>query len=213
MNRVPILLERVEIDDFIKNVNIKFPKNLKLVNVRGCNGAGKSSVPLQMLRQDRGAFMFTLNGKDVATCFPNFRYLAMGKYRTKTGGLDGFKDNAQTKDVLEKIWDLPFNILMEGVIASTIFSTYAEMFKTYQTKIPRREVVVANFLPPLKTCLQRIQLRNGGKDIDEKAVTSKYNTVSRNSQKFSDEQIKSLNLDNSNIKLEETVDWFLSAVN
>jgi predicted ABC-type ATPase len=212
MERLSIKLDRIEVGDFLRDWEGKSPKNLKLVNVRGCNGAGKSSVPLQMLRQDRATFIFTINGKEVATCFPNFKYLAMGKYRTKTGGLDGFKTNEETREVLEKLWTLPFNILMEGVISSTIFSTYAEMFKNLKNKHPNREIIVANFLPPLKTCLERVKKRNGGKEIDEKAVESKYNTVSRNADKFRLEDIKSLKLDNSEIALDETVGWFLSSV-
>ena len=62
--------------------------------------------------------------------------------------------------------------------------------------------------PPLEVCLDRIQKRNGGKDIDEKAVESKWNTVYRNVEFFSEQGLQSIAVDNSNIQRSETLGWF-----
>lgn len=211
--RTPILLERIEISEFMnryeKEQGEHQPGALKLINIRGCNGAGKSSVPLQLLANDRRAFIFTLNGKDKATCFPSFGFVAMGRYRTKTGGLDGYSGNAETREVLEALWKTPFDIIMEGVISSTIFSTYAELFKELeQRKNPARKIGIMNLVPPLEVCLERVQSRNGGKEVDTKAITSKWNTVSRNAEKFKLEGLNSWVADNSGITLDQTLGWF-----
>lgn len=214
MARKPIELARVAIEDFLGSYTGSYPENLKLINIRGCNGAGKSSIPLSFLANDRGAFVFTLNGKDKATCFPSYGYVAMGRYRTKTGGLDGFKGNDETKEVLEALWKTPFNILMEGVISSTIFSTYAELFKELEQRDdPKRAIGIMNLVPPLEVCLARVQKRNGGNAVDEKAITSKWNTVNRNADKFKEEGLNSWKSDNSGITLNETLDWFFGEVN
>lgn len=214
MTYKPILLTRVEISDYLEEHAWEaYSRDLKLVNVRGCNGAGKSSIPLQMLATDRGAFMFTLNGKDVATAFPSYGYVAMGRYRTKTGGLDGFSGNEQTRAVLEALWPTNFSILMEGVISSTIFSTYVELFKELEQRTnPPRKIGVMNLLPPLETCLERVKSRNGGKEVKEDQIASKWRTIQRNAQKFVEAGLNSWVSDNSGIELHETVDWFLSEV-
>lgn len=213
MERKPIELERVALEDFVANFEGSMPENLKLVNIRGCNGAGKSSIPLSFFAADRGAFIFTVNGKDRATCFPSYGFVAMGRYRTKTGGLDGFKGNDETKEVLEALWKTPFSILMEGVISSTIFSTYADLFKQLETRDdPKRAIGIMNLVPPLQTALDRVQKRNGGKPVDEKAITSKWNTVDRNADKFKAEGLNSWKSDNSVIEREETLNWFLEEI-
>lgn len=185
---------------------------MKLVNIRGCNGAGKSTVPLQLLAKDRGAFIFTLNGKDVATCFPSYGFVAMGKYRSKTGGVDGINSKQEKQELLGILWKTPFSIIMEGVIDSTIFSTYVDLFKDFENKEPKRKIGIMNLVPPLETCLARIQLRNGGKEIDEKAVGSKWRTVDRNADKFAEEGLISWKADNSDVTIENTLDWFLEEI-
>lgn len=211
MDRKPIEMQRVPLEDFLRDYNGDFPQDLKLVNVRGCNGAGKSSIPLQLLAKDRGAFIFTWKGKDKATCFPSFRFVAMGRYRTKTGGLDGFSGNEETIELLEALWKTPFDILMEGVISSTIFSTYAELFKELEKREdPKRAVGVMNLVPPLEVALGRVQSRNGGKEVDTKAITSKWNTVARNADKFKDAGLNSWVSDNSEISLDETLNWYFN---
>ena len=140
------------------------------------------------------------NGKSkkIATVFPSYGWVAMGTYFNKTGGLDGFPNTVFTKKVF---WYLlkkfpEYNLLMEGVLASTVFSTYAELFKSAQEKYPEREVYIISLLPPLNTCLKRIQKRNGGKPIKENLVELKYKSIQRNVQKFKDSGLVSLTWDN-----------------
>lgn len=148
--------------------------------------------------------------KAIATIFPTYGWLALGTYFNKTGGMDTFPNNEYTRNALATVWEKypEYNIIMEGVIASTIKSTYAKLFKEYNEKFEPRKVLVVNLLPPIETCLARIQARNGGIKINEKLVVDKWNIVDRNVQYFKDEGFKSIRLDNSNIPMEKVLPKF-----
>lgn len=172
-----------------------------IVNIRGCNGAGKSSIPMSMLDDPE---MYVIEKhykgktKKIATVFPSYGWVALGTYFNKTGGLDGFPDTELTKKafwyMLKKYPE--YDLLLEGVLASTVFSTYSELFKDAKKKYPEREVYIVSLLPPIENCLRRIQKRNGGKVIKEELVASKWQTVQRNVQKFKTEGLVSFAWDN-----------------
>ncbi|GLI90898.1 nucleotide kinase domain-containing protein [Bacillus subtilis] len=212
---------RIEVSKFTEDMReafggkIQYRSDLVLVNIRGCNGAGKSTVPMQMLQNDPGAFMLTVDGKDKATVFPSYGFVAMGRYFSKTGGLDGFKNNEETLKVLELLWELPFSIIMEGVISSTIFSTYCDLFKELEKRNnPKRAVGVLNLLPPFEVCLERIKKRTPEKfeSIKKDQIEGKWRTVNRNAQKFRDAGVISWDEDNSVININDTVSWFFSSI-
>lgn len=175
-----------------------------LINVRGCNGSGKSTIVQSMLDDpDMYVIEKPYKGKSrkILTVFPTYLWIALGSYHNKCGGLDGFVDTAMIKKVLwYALKKYPqYNIIMEGVIPSTVYSTYAKLFSEVQTKYTDRTVVVVSLLPPLEVCLKRIQARNGGKPIKEDLVASKWATVAKNADKFSQAGILSLKWDNSSI--------------
>lgn len=175
-----------------------------MINVRGCNGSGKSTIPLSMMSDPE---MYVVEkpykGKDrkLLTIFPTYGWVALGSYHNKCGGLDGYVDTDMVKKgfwyALKKYPD--YNIIMEGVIPSTVYSTYEQLFLEAMEKYPKRRVVVLNLLPPVEECLKRIQARNGGNPIKDELVTSKWSTVSKNASKFSSAGILSLEWDNSNL--------------
>lgn len=142
-------------------------------------------------------------GKDrkIVTVFPTYGFVALGSYHNKCGGLDGYVDTDMVKKgmwyALKKFPE--YNIIMEGVIPSTVYSTYEKLFKEVKEKYPERIVIVLNLLPSVAECIRRIKLRNGGKDIKEDLVRSKWQTVSQNAKKFKKAGIISLKWDNSGI--------------
>lgn len=210
---------KIEIVDFIEELKeafggkIKYREQLCLVNIRGCNGAGKSTVPMQMLEKDISAFLLTHKGKIRATVFPTYGFIALGKYFAKTGGMDGFKNNEETKEVLEAIYEIPYNIIMEGIMASTIFSTYAELFKELEQREPKRNIGIMNLLPPMDVVKKRVLGRNGGNDnVKWEQIEGKWRTVERNAQKFADEGLNSWTVDNSGVAYEDMIPFFLEQV-
>lgn len=220
--REPIICPKISITDMLdmwKSSNWDKPEysRNKIINIRGCNGAGKSTIPLSMLK-DPFLTILTWNSdgkeKAFATMFPTYGFIAIGTYKNKTGGLDTYKTNEQTRIALELLWNSPFNIIMEGVIASTIKSTYVELFQSMSDKpyLRPRVVTIMSIVPPFQTCLDRIYSRNGGKEIDEKGVESKWNTVKRNVKFFEENGINSIEVDNSTIQKQDTLEWFLDIV-
>ena len=175
-----------------------------LINIRGCNGSGKSTIPLSM-KDDPQMFVVEkpYKGKQrkLLTIFPTYGWIALGSYHNKCGGLDGYADT----DMIKKgLWYAlkhypEYHILMEGVIPSTVYSTYERLFLEVQQAYPERKVIVMNLLPPVEECLKRIQKRNGGKPIKEDLVRSKWSTVAKNADKFAEAGILSLKWDNSQL--------------
>lgn len=208
-------LKRVNIETELSEM--KAEKGLLLVNIRGTNASGKSTVPLQMLLNDESAYVLTLDGKDVAMVYPKYQFATVGVYVgkkgiSKTGGLDRVRTTADMKFILSKLNELPYNIVMEGILASTVFSTYADLLKKYAEDATERKGIVLNILPPFEVVKERLLTRNGGKEVKWEQVESKYNTVKKNHQKFLDAGLNSLSVDNSNITIEDTLDWFFKII-
>lgn len=175
-----------------------------MINVRGCNGSGKSTIPISMLDDpDMYVVEKPYKGKQrkLLTVFPTYGWVVLGSYHNKCGGLDGYVDtNMIKKGFWYALKRYPeYHILMEGVIPSTVYSTYEELFLEAQEKYLERKIVVLNLLPPVEVCFERIQSRNGGKPIKEDLVASKWATVAKNADKFSEAGIISLKWDNSQI--------------
>lgn len=187
-----------------------------LVNIRGCNGSGKSTIPISMMDDpDMYIVEKPYNGKSkrILTVFPSYGWVALGSYFNKTGGLDTFPNNKFTKKVLKYcIRHYPeYDILMEGIIASTIYSTYRDLFKLVKKRYSITPVVI-NFIPPLDIAINRIYQRNCGKPINEDAVENKWNIVKRNHFKFKDDGFISLIVDTNLCKKQEMLGNFLDVI-
>ena len=189
-----------------------------ITNIRGCNGSGKSTVPLQMLEKSprSSQIIQKIDGKPVVlgTLFPEFDCIALGKYTTKCGGMDSFKNNATTFRALYYILNMypDHDIIMEGIMASTIKSTYLDLFTKIEAEYSDVRVIILSYLPPIEVCYERIQKRNGGKPIKEEMVLSKWQTVNRNAKYFKEQGLFSVAIDNSQTKEKDMLRKFLSYI-
>lgn len=190
-----------------------------IVNIRGCNGAGKSTIPMSMMELDPDYEVIKLgvgkSGKPCApaiTVFHKLKWVALGTYFNKTGGMDTYGSNEETKTALfHALTNYPdYDIVMEGVIASTIKSTYAELFT--QLEKYGHQVLIMAFVPPLEVCLERIQQRNGGKPINEDLVESKWRSVNSGVSYFTRQGLTCLRIDNSKCSRESMLKNFLKTV-
>lgn len=176
-----------------------------ILNIRGTNGSGKSTIPMSMM-DDPEMFVITkpYQGKPtkIATVFPSYGWIALGTYFNKTGGLDRFKNN----EIIQKaFWYVlkkypEYNLLMEGIISSTIFSTYFELFKKAEKRYSDRKTVILLLNPDVEICLERIQQRNGGKPIKEDLVRNKANMILRACKKFKEAGIEVIRWNNSEFR-------------
>ena len=160
-----------------------------LVNIRGCNGAGKSTIPLSMLDDPKlsESYIYSSDAKRVATItvFPTYGWVALGKYSNKCGGLDTIKSIDIVERALEyALISFPkYDIIMEGILCSTTYSSYADMYRKAEKKYSVQPIILS-LMPPVEVCLARIQERNGGKPIKEDLVANKWGMVYRSHKKF-----------------------------
>lgn len=190
-----------------------------LVNLRGCNGAGKSTIPMSMM-DDPEMYVHEIIGSDgkkisAITVFPSYGWVALGTYFNKTGGLDTLKNNEVTKMTLYAALDgFPeYNVLMEGIMASTIRSTYIDLFhEVEQYYEGQLKVLIISLLPPVEVAISRVYSRNGGKPIQEEAVRGKWQTVARNVSAFADAGFTSVRVDSSKVPKHKMLKAFLKTV-
>lgn len=189
-----------------------------LVNIRGCNGAGKSTIPMSMM-YDPDMFVQELVGSDgkkigALTVFPSYGWVALGTYFNKTGGLDTLKNNDITRMTLYAALDLfpEYDVLMEGIMASTIRSTYIDLFHEIEDTYKGLKVLIVSLLPPVEVAISRVYKRNGGKPIKEDAVRGKWETVERNVKYFADAGFDSIRVNSAKVKKSQMLPAFLKTV-
>ena len=190
-----------------------------LVNIRGCNGAGKSTIPMSMM-DDPEMYVHEIRGSDgkrmsAITVFPTYGWVALGTYFNKTGGMDTLRDNWTTRMTLYAALDgFPeYNVLMEGIMASTIRSTYIELFQEVQEYYGNDlTIMIISLLPPVEVAISRVYSRNGGKPINEEAVRGKWETVARNVAAFGEAGFISLKVNSAKVPKEKMLSAFLKTV-
>jgi predicted ABC-type ATPase len=149
---------------------------LYVINLKGCNGSGKSTVPIRMIKGDEQTVLITMSVDDkkpVATFCPQFQVVILGTYLTACGGCDSLGNTQVVKELLKKLWKKDVHILYEGVIVGDIKSTFYEVMIGFRNVHPR-DVHFCFMGTKLEECLRRIQKRNGGKDINTDLVQQKY---------------------------------------
>lgn len=190
-----------------------------LVNIRGCNGAGKSTIPMSMM-DDPEMYVHEIRGSDgkrmsAITVFPTYGWVALGTYFNKTGGMDTLRDNWTTRMTLYAALDgFPeYNVLMEGIMASTIRSTYIDLFQEVQEYYgDDLTIMIISLLPPVEVAISRVYSRNGGKPINEEAVRGKWETVARNVAAFGEAGFTSLKVNSAKVTKEKMLSAFLKTV-
>lgn len=160
------------------------------------------------------------DGKRISaiTVFPTYGWVALGTYFNKTGGMDTLRNNDITRMTLYVALDgFPeYNVLMEGIMASTIRSTYIDLFHEvedyYQTRGEELKVIILSLLPPVEVAISRVYSRNGGKPIQEDAVRGKWETVARNVSAFADAGFISLRVNSAKVSKTKMLSAFLKTV-
>lgn len=189
-----------------------------LANIRGCNGAGKSTIPMSMM-DDPKMYIHEIIGSDgkrisSITVFPTYGWVALGTYFNKTGGLDTLKNNEITRMTLYAALDgFPeYNVLMEGIMASTIRSTYIDLFHEVENYYHELKVIIISLLPPVEVAISRVYQRNGGKPIKEDAVRGKWDTVARNVKYFADAGFTSVRVNSAKVAKHKMLKAFLKTI-
>lgn len=189
-----------------------------LVNIRGCNGSGKSTIPISMMK-DPEMWVWDISGSDGKrrcsfTIFPSFKWIALGTYFNKTGGLDTIRDKATVRECLFAALDAfpEYDVLMEGILASTTFSSYSELFSEVERYYPDTQVIILSLLPPVEVAIQRVYKRNGGKPVKEDLIQAKWGMVYRSHKKFKIAGFTTIRVDSSRVSKEKILSAFLKTI-
>ena len=172
------------------------------------------------MMDDPEMYVHEIRGSDgkrmsAITVFPSYGWVALGTYFNKTGGMDTLRDNWTTRMTLYAALDgFPeYNVLMEGIMASTIRSTYIDLFQEVQEYYgDDLTIMIISLLPPVEVAISRVYSRNGGKPINEEAVRGKWETVARNVAAFGEAGFTSITLNTAKIPKERMLRVFLKKV-
>lgn len=180
----------------------------RIINIRGANGSGKTTV-LRNLAQNyeldcEVILVGVADHKPIPVTFCNSSKIAIvGDYSKEsnnctTSGCDRIKTQSAAKEVLDCLLRAPSVevVLFEGIIVSTIY----EPWKLWAEK--HGGMTWAFLDTPLDVCLERIQKRNGGKEIKEDLVAGKVNTITRVREKAEADKLHVVTIDHKNANFE-----------
>ncbi len=179
VERISRLLEQTTVH--IKNkagTKLQVTEPKWVINIKGTNGSGKSTVPIHMLHAETEWCYLTVSRDDkkpVATYAKTYDVVILGAYLSGTncGGCDYLSDTQEVKRILRALWRKDVHIIFEGIIVGDIKSTFYNMMNAFNT-IHKRHISFCFMGTRYAECLKRIQRRNGGKEIKEDLVKSKY---------------------------------------
>lgn len=188
-----------------------------IVNLRGCSGAGKSFPGFQFLSEygppveeirTTEYFPNPKTGKPrkkdklVAQILPGGLCLA-GRYTMKkstrtggvgySGGVDGFYPMDELQRLIDDLTDAYPHVLFESLLISGTQQRWIDYAVRYGTD----KVVFATLDTPLQTCLDRVQQRNGGREVKEDQIARHRNQVMRCAARFHDEGLRSYMIDHT----------------
>lgn len=136
----------------------------KLFFTIGTNCSGKSSIAKQFMANEpvTDSIPFPEYKSAINVCKEQ-NIMIVGNYsKTGTsGGCDTIRKKAHTQDMLQRVWERPEDIFMEGyIIGSTVW--LADIIKLNETGTPR-ELIFVTLNTELETCFKRIEGRSGKK--------------------------------------------------
>ena len=150
------------------------------INLKGCNGSGKSTVVFEMLRTGNWVYITTEahQKKPIAIYSRKYNTVILGTYMSQCGGCDTLSNTKVVAELLKLFWDKDVNVLYEGVIVGDIKSTFYELMKELRERY-YRHVSFCFMGTTIRECLARVQKRNGGKEVNENLIRGKYATSIR----------------------------------
>jgi len=154
-----------------------------IINIRGANGSGKTTVAKAFLRPEDGLTEVELCANPVPKKQPAFVMgtinaakdtTIVGPYKTACGGMDALPNFEVCRIAIRSAAKLSRNVICEGVLASTVFGSWAD----FAIAMNMTTVFAFAYLQtPVEECLRRIKIRNGGKEIKEELVHGKIKAV------------------------------------
>lgn len=165
-----------------------------LVQLGGTNGSGKSTPLRDLYNASTDVeFIYGEDGRIDASWLRDFGCVVLGHYKNHNGGCDGVTGSgglARVNQIIDTVlsdprfYDTP--VYFEGLL----LASHVNM-KRISIVAAKHDIhyIVVHCDPPLKTCLERIYERNGGKPINEDSVNGRHASMRRYMPKFKAEKI------------------------
>ena len=175
-----------------------------IVNIRGTNGSGKSTVVKRFLKDYPTTEVFGALGPKRPEAYqvkiPGRKLLyVIGPYQTATGGVDAMSCTAEELIARLEKYHKKGHILFEGVVISTYYGAVGEWLQKY-----KGEARVVFMDTSLALCLDGIKERGGS---GTKNVAGKIEAIKRVQERMSEEGIQTISLSRENA-FPRIVDWF-----
>lgn len=177
---------------------------MKIIQIRGSNGAGKTTVVRQFIAGRESEIIQVKVGNKTVQCTKVGDGVVIGRYdQNVCGGCDSAVKGADTlKDCIAAIAKKkPEFIVFEGVLYGQTFDFSYQISKL--AKILNAEYVALCLESPFAMNIERIYGRNGGKPIKVKALCDKYYRTLVNHVKLRDAGVNAISVDTTNVPLEK----------
>jgi hypothetical protein len=153
-----------------------------IINIRGTNGSGKSTVVKKFLQRFPHVELFGALGPRRPEAYkvrlPNNLLYVVGPYQSLTGGIDALPLNSvEIVTLLDKYRKLG-HVMFEGVVISTYHGAVGEWLVQHKT-----EAKVVYLDTKLEVCLEAIASR-GTVQRGTKNVEAKVKMVQRTKERF-----------------------------
>lgn len=159
-----------------------------IINIRGTNGSGKTTLARAFIGDPAETevvlheYEEQLKASVKTRAVLGYRHdgvIVVGSYRTACGGLDTVKTFELSRRVIRTAADLGGHVVAEGVLASTVFGSWAAFAR--QMDEAGYPFAFCYLQTPVEVCLERIRqrIRDRGEEVrfDEKLVRDKVRAV------------------------------------
>ena len=183
---------------------------MKIVQIKGSNGSGKTTIVKQMLvLEPDPIYVEWSDGTCFATLMPEVGWVAIGKYSLdkKMGGCDGMKTVQLIKEAILDAWAVAvnfervtgrnmFGVVFEGMMISTIKSTFYDFLLSLE--IPSIEPLFIILRASFEGCIDRI--RNRGtmrKNLNHDNIRGKCELVVHHAETYDQKYVRYIDVDNT----------------
>jgi protein gp37 len=157
-----------------------------LINLRGTNGAGKSTVVRNLLDANDARPLYGALGQRpeayVLSLPDNNKAYVIGPYETPCGGCDAIQPYSLICPLIERYAALG-NVIFEGALISSCWGEIGRLLERFG-----HQALVVFLDTPLDVCVDRVQARRqqrgDSRPFNPANLTQKFNTIARRKQKL-----------------------------
>jgi thymidylate kinase len=158
-----------------------------LINIRGTNGAGKTSVILELFTKCKPQPIYGVLGSRLPEAyklkFPNCETVfVLGPYTAQCGGCDRIQPYDLIPSLIEKYAEQG-HMVFEGILISGCWGVIGRLLERW-----KRDAIIVFLDTPVDQCIRRIRTRRlergDEREFDPRNLIQKHTTVVRLRQKI-----------------------------